>query len=244
MISTPEPVQLEGRPGHQGYFPYRGVLIPVEKVKFSSDLSTIKLSSSKTRNIKSSEISLVSLGGKTLTTGAVNSDFKIPVEPFRTVITWTDNEDYSGQRMSQKIFEPYKLPLVSFNMSSNQPISQEFCELINSSTQWSLLENLKTGASAIVSCNFTDDIKGLKLKAYISLVIPWDTNKKLTTVFLSSPDFVYLTKEDCLNAENIFSKFPKTIKNKEKLSATHTFSCIGGPTKFQATLSIKVSQSD
>ncbi|NUM58544.1 MAG: hypothetical protein HUU56_07930 [Bdellovibrionaceae bacterium] len=138
LVSPPEPVELRGRPGHEGYFQYRGTFVSGSKVKFNSDLSTIKLSSNKDMNIKSSEISLLSLGGKTLESGTVNSDFRIPAEPFRTLITWTDGEGRSGQRMSQRIFEPNKLPLVSFSMNSDQPTSQEFCDLINSSASWNL----------------------------------------------------------------------------------------------------------
>jgi len=235
-VLNARPVRIEGRPGHQGYFPYKGALKSGDKEIFSAEISE-QLQAKKPKI----QISLISRDGRTLSRDEIDSNVRIPSEPFRVLIDWENPDGGKGQRMENKIFQLGQLELVNFEVLMKESPDSERCRILQSSTHWSLLTDSKTGASASISCQInataTEKVQSMKL----FLFVPWNAAEQKTAVQLNSADYQKLSKADCDQAEKMFSTTPQVLTDSAGRQARYRFACQGGPSEYQGVLDVQVS---
>ena len=227
-------VEIQGRPGHQGYFETKRPLVPgQEMVAWATVFGSPK----------DVHFRLIQKNGKpfsgslelTETGEGGDGDYflkvRIPKSPFRVLMTGKDGNGKSFQRTYGFIFNPERNWKV-YRFKPKEKLSTDDCMAAQAYLQ--LMDSKNKKSSAFIRCSITA-IRPLAFEVEVSFYIQGSQAKAQVYDFHSDPRYKFKSK-DCERINIFFSK----IEDKTRAGASLKATCTARPAPGRLKLNLSV----
>lgn len=232
-------VRPGGRPGHEGYFAYKG---PLEKGK--KEMALLNLIG--VSELKDVHVKAVSLSGRILREADIQSSqsdvyarLEIPNESFRILLEGKNKVSESFQRMDETIFNLNHKEMIEFKTAREETKDSKICKTLNESTHWSMLSGDKGPGSAVVMCVEHREANGSRWESGLSFHVPVNSDRSELKTQLFSADYKKLSKNDCENAQEILGRYPTELTGSSEHKLKWSFRCQGGPSEFRGIMDVR-----
>jgi hypothetical protein len=236
-VSSIGPVQTGGRPGHEGFYPYTGPLSAGSMQKFTAELGP------QGQGAVDGSLEAISVDGRSLAkvdvkgngSSTLVGEIKIPKESFRFSVSWKNQQGQTFRRMDEKTFELSQLERVNFKLERNEAENSAVCK---TASYLGTYLDTATNASMMLMCVNNSGV----VSSQIAFSLPLESDIKLKTFRLVSPDYVKMNLEDCNLAAKSFSSFPKVIEKSDGKKVEFAFSCQQDAGGFRGVIGVKATQ--
>ncbi|OYZ23710.1 MAG: hypothetical protein B7Y39_03750 [Bdellovibrio sp. 28-41-41] len=150
-------------------------------------------------------------------------------------MSWKNQQGQASRRMDEKTFELNQLERVNFKLERNEAENSAVCKA--ASYLGTYLDSA-TNATMMLMCVSNSGV----FSSQITFSLPLESDIKLKTFRLVSPDYVKMNLEDCNLAAKSISSFPKVIERSDGKKVEFAFSCQQDAGGLRGVIGVKANQ--